>query len=236
MPPQRPDAVYSLSIMKILAVNGSPRRDWNTERILDHAVRGALRAVPAASESVQLYPMHYSGCVGCYACKRKDQPSGLCRLNDTLTPILEKAQASDVLLLATPVYFFGESAGVRAFIERLLYPWTTFTVDGYGSRCPRPLCVGLLYTLSGTEQRVMEQGRQSFSDSTVFFFSLHSTWQERMCVYETLHTDDYSRLELDFFDPAARKKIRTERFPEDCERAYALGASLALKEHEFRRF
>ena len=215
--------------MKILAVNGSPRRGWNTERILDHAVRGALAVGPAASESVQLYPMHYSGCIGCYGCKQKGQPSNLCRLNDALTPILEKAQDSDVLLLATPVYFFGESAGVRAFIERLLYPWTTFTVNGYGSRCPRPLCVGLLYTLSGTEQRVMEQGRQHFSDSTDFFFSLHCAWQERMYVYETLHTDDYTRLELNFFDPVARKKARTERFPADCERARVLGAALAAK-------
>ncbi|MCL2122984.1 MAG: NAD(P)H-dependent oxidoreductase [Desulfovibrionaceae bacterium] len=221
--------------MNVLALSGSPRRRWNTELILEHAVQGALTAGSAHSEIVRLYPMNYSGCIGCYACKQKGQPSSLCRLKDPLTPVLEKAQEADVLLLATPVYFFGESAGTRAFIERLLYPWTAFNADGYGSRSPKPICAGLIYTLAGTEQSVQEHGHQHFNESTDLFFSLHFARHECLIAYETLHTEDYGKLELNVFDPVARKKSREERFPADCAQAHALGESLALQAKEIIR-
>ena len=54
--------------MNILAVNGSPRRHWNTEVILDQALAGAAENPDTHAESVRLYPMKYSGCTGCYAC------------------------------------------------------------------------------------------------------------------------------------------------------------------------
>ena len=159
--------------MKILVVNGSPRRNWNTEAILDHAFAGATQGSDKFGETVYLYPMRYSGCTGCYACKRKGEPSALCRLRDNLTPILEKAQEADVLLIGTPVYFFTESAGTRAFIERLLYPWSAFNADGYGTRRPKLMVAGLFYTLAGTEETVPAHGHSHFKDSTDQFFSLH---------------------------------------------------------------
>jgi multimeric flavodoxin WrbA len=215
--------------MNIFAVNGSPRRRWNTELLLEHAVQGATSGGDMRSEMAQLYPMRYSGCIGCYACKRKENPAGLCRLNDRLTPLLKKAQQADVLLLATPVYFFGESAGMRAFIERLFYPWTAFLRDSYASRRPKPIAAGLLYTLAGTERTVPEHGHEHFADSTNVFFSFHFPEYERLLAYETLHTDDYAALALDGFDPEGRRKSREERFPKDCAQAYALGVSLAAK-------
>jgi multimeric flavodoxin WrbA len=215
--------------MNILAVNGSPRRHWNTETILDHALAGAAQTPDAHVESVHLYPMKYSGCIGCYMCKQKGSPSSLCRFEDALTPVLEKAQEADVLLIGTPVYFFTESAGTRAFIERLLYPWSAFHADGYGTRRPKPMVAGLFYTLAGTEESVSEHGHRHFKDSTDQFFSLHFPHHELLLVYETLHTNTYGKFELNTFDPETRRKAREGRFAEDCEQAHALGASLALR-------
>ena len=219
--------------MNILAVNGSPRRHWNTERILEHALQGAESGGGARGETAQLYPMHHSGCICCYSCKRKKSPSTLCQFKDSLTPLLEKDQQADVLLLATPVYFFRESAGMRAFIERLLYPWTGFFRDGYSTKRPKPMAVGLFYTLAGTEQTVPEHGHEHFAESTDVFFSFHFPGYERLFAYNTLHTDDYSEFELDVFDPEDRRRSREERFSRDCERACAIGVSLAEKARAF---
>ena len=146
-----------------------------------------------------------------------------------MTPILEKAQEADVLLLGTPVYFFTESAGTRAFIERLLYPWSAFNAEGYGTRRPKPMVAGLFYTLAGTEETVPAHGHQHFKDSTDQFFSLHFPHHEVLLAYETLHTNTYDKLELNIFDPEARRKSRETRFPEDCERARAMGNVLVQK-------
>ncbi len=219
--------------MNILAVNGSPRRHWNTEIILDHALAGAAQTPDAHTESVFLYPMAYSGCIGCYACKRKGKPRSLCQVADALSPILEKAQEADVILLGTPVYFFTESAGTRAFIERLLYPWSAFNADGYGTRRPKPMVAGLFYTLAGTEETVPAHGHSHFKDSTDQFFSLHFPYHEVLLAYETLHTNAYDKVELNTFDPEARQEARKTRFARDCEQARAIGASLARKVESF---
>ncbi len=213
--------------MNILAVNGGPRRHWNTELVLEQALAGAEAESGATGEIAQLYPMRYTGCIGCYGCKRKGHPDALCQIKDALTPLLEKAQEADVLLLATPVYFFTESAGSRAFIERLLYPWSAFNPDGYGTRRPKPMAAGLIYTLAGTEESVAAHGHRHFADSTRQFYSLHFPRYECLLVYETLHTNDYGKLELNVFDPVARQRSRNERFPKDCDRARAMGAALA---------
>jgi multimeric flavodoxin WrbA len=215
--------------MNILAVNGSPRPHWNTETILEHALAGAAQLPDAQTENIRLYPMQYSGCIGCYGCKQRKNPSSLCRFEDALTPILEKAQEADVLLIGTPVYFFTESAGTRAFIERLLYPWSAFHADGYGTRRPKPMVAGLFYTLAGTEESVQAHGHSHFKDSTDQFFSLHFLHHEVLPVYETLHTNTYDKLELDIFVPEARRKARAGRFMKDCEQAGAIGASLARR-------
>ncbi|MDR2891841.1 MAG: flavodoxin family protein [Deltaproteobacteria bacterium] len=216
-------------MMNILAINGSPRRHWNSELILEHALQGAQSGGEAQGEIAQLYPMRYSGCLGCYACKRKPNQATICQFKDPLTPLLQKAQQADVLLLSTPVYFFRESAGMCAFIERLLYPWTGFFKEGYASKRPKPLTVGLFYTMAGTEQTVPEHGHEHFADSTDVFFSFHFPGYERLMAYETLHTEDYNAVELDVFDPVARRKSREERFIKDCTQARAIGASLAAK-------
>ncbi len=215
--------------MKVLAINGSPRRHWNTETILEHALAGAAQLPDARTQSVRLYPMNYSGCIGCYACKQRGKPSALCRLEDPLLPLLEIAQEADVLLIGTPVYFFTESAGTRAFIERLLYPWSAFRAGGYGTRRPKAMTAGLLYTLAGTEESVSAHGHKHFKDSTEQFFSLHFSHHELLLAYESLHTTSYDKLELDSFDPEARQKARAERFVKDCKRAEALGTALALR-------
>ena len=88
-------AIFSkgaLTMKKVYAINGSPRRNKNTATLLDKVLEGAKEAAPeAVTERIDLYGLKYTGCVSCFACKRKDGPSyGRCALRDGLHDVLEK--------------------------------------------------------------------------------------------------------------------------------------------------
>ena len=55
--------------MKIIAINGSPRRNRNTAALLDKALEGAA-AAGAETELIHLYPLDFKGCASCFCCKR----------------------------------------------------------------------------------------------------------------------------------------------------------------------
>ena len=101
--------------MRVVAFNGSPRKNGNTATLLGKALEGAQSA-GAEGELFNLYEYAYKGCVSCLACKRIDtKHPGRCAVRDELTPLLEKTLAADVLLVGTPVYLGTETSGTRAF-------------------------------------------------------------------------------------------------------------------------
>lgn len=56
--------------MKVIAINGSPRKNWNTHKLLNAALEGA-KSMGAETEIIHLYDLNYTGCRSCFACKRK---------------------------------------------------------------------------------------------------------------------------------------------------------------------
>jgi multimeric flavodoxin WrbA len=60
--------------MKLIALNGSPRKGWNTERLLRKAMEGA-ETLGAETELIQLYDQAFKGCVSCFACAETIQAS-----------------------------------------------------------------------------------------------------------------------------------------------------------------
>lgn len=57
--------------MNVIAINGSPRKKWNTATLLEHTLEGA-KSQGADTELVHLYDLDYKGCTSCFACKLKD--------------------------------------------------------------------------------------------------------------------------------------------------------------------
>ena len=103
--------------------NASPRKNWNTAKMLESAKAGAEEA-GAETELVNLYDIKFPGCKSCFACKKIDGPSyGRCALKDELRPVLDRAHEADVLVLGTPFYICAESAFMRAFEERLWFQY-----------------------------------------------------------------------------------------------------------------
>ncbi len=76
--------------MKILAINGSPRKTKNTATLLNKALEGAS-SVGAQTELIHLYDLNFKGCISCFACKRKNSKFvARCAVKDDLTEVLEK--------------------------------------------------------------------------------------------------------------------------------------------------
>ncbi|MGY5871422.1 MAG: flavodoxin family protein [Candidatus Thorarchaeota archaeon] len=99
--------------MKILVINGSPRKGGNTEILLDAMIAGA-QEVGATISTVQLRVLDVSPCRACDACKR----TGKCIQNDDMQDLLSKMKENDVWVMGTPVYWWGATAQLKAFIDR----------------------------------------------------------------------------------------------------------------------
>jgi len=100
--------------MKIVSVLGSPREKGNSATIAKHFCDAALR-FGAEVQTYALNKLEYRGCQGCMACK-----TGLdrCVLEDDLTEVLEAVRETDVLVVASPVYFWDISGQLKTFIDR----------------------------------------------------------------------------------------------------------------------
>ena len=60
--------------MKALFINGSPRKKWNTDQMIDQAIKGA-ESLGVTCEKIHLYDYSFKGCVSCFACKIKNSRS-----------------------------------------------------------------------------------------------------------------------------------------------------------------
>ena len=101
--------------MKIIAFNGSPRKEWNTATLLKKALEGAS-SQGAQTELIHLYDLKYQGCISCFACKKKDGVSyGKCAVKDVLKPIFEKVETADAVIFGSPVYL-GTITGADAVV------------------------------------------------------------------------------------------------------------------------
>jgi multimeric flavodoxin WrbA len=102
--------------MRVVAFNGSPRRDGNTAALLRIALE-ELEAAGHRTELVQLGGLHLRGCRACYGCVARED--GRCAVqDDELNGLVEKLLDADAVLIGTPTYFADVSTEVKAFIDR----------------------------------------------------------------------------------------------------------------------
>ncbi len=109
---------------KILILNGSPKKDGNTAMMADWFCQGA-RSKGADIEIVRTAFLKYKtlGCISCRTCQESDKYE--CCVNDEAKPFLAKMAQVDVIVFATPLYFFGPSAQLKLIFDRMfsLYKW-----------------------------------------------------------------------------------------------------------------
>jgi multimeric flavodoxin WrbA len=103
--------------MKVLAFYGSPRKNGNTDILIDEAVRGVQNA-GAAVEKFALCKMKINYCIGCRRCKDVDRPPFCAQKDDMTNIIYPRLAECDAIIVGFPVYSARENAQVSAFIDR----------------------------------------------------------------------------------------------------------------------
>lgn len=104
---------------KVLVLSASPRKGGNSDLLCDQFMLGAKEAGNQA-EKIFLRDKKINYCVGCYACKGR----GNCAQQDDMAEVLEKMIAADVIVMATPVYFYTMDAQMKTMIDRTCSRYT----------------------------------------------------------------------------------------------------------------
>ena len=211
--------------MKVIAINGSPRKNRNTDTLLQKALEGAASA-GAETEMVYLYDLKFRGCVSCLACKlRKEPRPNRCVLRDDLTAVLDKVHEADAVILGSPIYFSEVSGEMRSFFERFLFQYLNY--DDYSKPLSPKKRTGLVFTMNIPETKLTDFGYEALFQRYENWMNLYFGSCETLLSTDTLQVKDYSRYHLAGFDAAAKQQRHDTVFPQDCEKAYALGARLA---------
>lgn len=105
---------------RVLILSGSPRKGGNSDLLCDEFLRGAQESGNQA-EKVFLRSKKVAPCNACYYCKSS---GGKCAISDDMTEILNKMQAADVIVMASPVYFYSIDSQMKAVIDRSVARWT----------------------------------------------------------------------------------------------------------------
>ena len=107
---------------RVLILSSSPRKHGNSNTLCDRFMEGAIEAKHQV-EKVVLAEKKINYCTGCYACKK----NGRCAQKDDMAQILDSMVAADVIVLATPVYFYSMCAQMKTVIDRTVARYTEIT-------------------------------------------------------------------------------------------------------------
>jgi len=103
--------------MNILILSGSPRKGGNTELLAEAFAKGAAKH---HVEIISVRDYKVNPCLGCNACFKNE--TNTCAQKDDMPVIYEKMGQADMFVIASPVYFYGISAQLKAVIDRLHNP------------------------------------------------------------------------------------------------------------------
>lgn len=210
--------------MKVIALNSSPRKGWNTEMILKKALEGAESA-GSKTEYIHLNDLNYKGCQSCFLCKTRGGESyGKCGYKDDLTPILNKIEESDAFILGSPIYMGDVPGMMRSLLERLLFPRYEYTKTPLLS--PRRIKNAHVYTMNVNDEFMEGWLKPKFDEIQGMYDRIVGP-AETLAVTKTLQWNDYSKYVSDGIDEAEKKQSRKEKFPKDLESAFELGKRLA---------
>ncbi len=106
---------------RILVLSGSPRKNGNSAALCRAFARGAEESGHQV-ETVFLRDKKIGCCLACYHCKKS---GGVCAVKDDMGEMLDKMKAADVIVMASPVYFYSIDAQMKALIDRTVAQWLT---------------------------------------------------------------------------------------------------------------
>lgn len=215
---------------KVIILNGSPRKNFNTAQLLKEAQKGA-ESVGAEVEYFNLYDYKFTGCKSCFACQRKGSTTnGVCALPDDIKPILEKCINSDAIIFGTPVYFSYPTGMFRSFVERLMFANHTYMVDketgGLKRGLSKVIPTGVIFTMNCPEELANKINYNIILDENVKSLNHIMGYAEGLYSYDTTQFSDFSKYNCDLFSPDHKHQVKETQFPVDLKNAFELGKKL----------
>ncbi len=213
---------------KVLIFNASPRKNFNTAKLLKEAQRGAEEA-GAEVTYFNLYDYNYKGCMSCFACQRKGSTTNnVCAIKDEIRPILEQCVQADASIFGTPVYFSYPTGVFRSFIERLMFANHSYMKHegGYKGQLDRVIPTGVIFTMNCPKDLASKINYNIILEENVRGLNLVMGHAEGLYSYDTYQFTDYSKYNCDMFDEEHKREVRDTQFPKDMESAFELGKRL----------
>jgi multimeric flavodoxin WrbA len=207
----------------IIALNGGPRKNWNTYNLLNEALKGAA-SKGAKTEMVNLYDLNYKGCHSCFACKLKGVTLDQCSIKDDLYEVLRKLHSSEAFIVGSPIYFGEVTGETRSMLERLYFPYLSY--DRKPSSFGKNIKTAFIYTMNVPEAHLENVGyKRKFDDTQRLMTNLFGN-SEYLISSETWQFDDYSRYASGMFDVKQRQSRHETVFKDDLKKAFEMGARL----------
>jgi len=101
--------------MKVLGINSSPRKNANTQTLIEAVLKGA-KENGAETKLINLRELKMNGCLGCEGCKKQ---LGKCVQRDDLTSLMQEMTGYDAIVMGTPVYWYQVTAQLKMLVDRL---------------------------------------------------------------------------------------------------------------------
>lgn len=144
-------------MIKCLGIGCSPRKNGNTDLLLQEAMAGVKEA-GGQEETIYLRDYNFRPCVGCNSCAK----TGECVIKDELQLIYPKLLAADRIILAAPIFSMGINALAKGMIDRFQRFWSTKyvlqeKVIKEENRLPRQ---GIYLSVAGTNYKNVFQGAE----------------------------------------------------------------------------
>lgn len=208
--------------MKTIVLNASPRKGWNTARLLKAAAEGA-RDAGSEVEYKDLYDLTFTGCRSCMLCKRKGVERCHCYWKDDLSPIIDEIFKADTLLIGTAIYLGRPASRYFELLERLHF--CALSYDDYSNYFTGKVNVGMFVSMNATKEYYIKAYKKKFEEYAEELKMLNGEVLLYPC-YDTLQVSDYSKFNMGSFSEARKRAAHEKNFPVDLANARKIGREL----------
>lgn len=212
--------------MRAIAINGSPRKEWNTATLLKKALEG-VAFIGAQTELIHLSDLNFRGCCSCFCCKKKNTVPQ-CVMKDDLAEVLKNVVNCDILILGSPLYLGNITGTMKSFMERLIFANLSYD-SASRTNFVGKIQTGFIYTMGLPHDRLDEFGYHYIFENNKSYLQLLNGQSSYIISADNYQFDDYSAYATSNFNEQHKALIRKEQFPLDCQNAFEMGKELALE-------
>lgn len=209
--------------MKAIAINGSPRKGWNTDLLLQEALKGAADA-GAETELIHLSDLTFSGCRSCFACKKAGAETGRCMWKDDLQSVLDKMLSVDVVFMGSPIYLGNVSGMMYCLMERLVFSLLSY--DDYSKKLFHGKVNSCFFFTMNASKVYANTAYRGIMKQYASAMKRLGGSSEYYAACDTLQFDNYTKFAAGTFSEEHKRKVREEQFPKDMKAAYDIGFRL----------